>query len=187
MIRNTGRLRPITVATTMRAGLGARLAPICLMLLGCTVQTGLPGPTVVLDTPTGPVPLYAPAPVGPGSGLAAPPPNLEPVAPIPAQAVPAQAASRDGSYAGIAEVLTTGGGLCIKPVTISGFVVRGNSARFDGFRGTIDPDGGVQMYYGGNWIVGQFEGGIFRGQLSTSGRFSGNGCSYILNLERTGP
>jgi hypothetical protein len=166
----------------MRAGVRACLVPACLALLGCTVQTGLPGPNVIFDTPMGPVPLNTPAPGGPGSGLAAPPPNLEPTLPAPAQAV-----SRDGRYAGIAQVLTTGGGLCIKPVTISGFIVRGNSARFGGFRGTIDPEGGVQMYYGGNWIVGQFEGGSFRGQLSYSARFSGNGCTYILNLERTGP
>ena len=187
MIRNTGRLRPITVATTMRAGFRACLVPACLTLLGCTVQTGLPGPTVILDTPTGPVPLYAPAPAGLGSGLAAPPANLEPMVPVPAQAVPTQAVSRDGRYAGTAEVLTTGGGLCIKPMTISGFIVRGNSVRFGRFHGTIDADDGLQMYYAGNWIVGQFEGGTFHGQLSSTADFTGNGCSYILNLERTGP
>jgi hypothetical protein len=63
-------------------------------------------PTVLLDTPTGVVPLNAPAPVMPG-GLAAPPPGLEPSSTLPAQGI-----SRDGSYIGTATVLDTGGGLC---------------------------------------------------------------------------
>jgi hypothetical protein len=151
------------------------LVPTCLMLFACST------PTVVLDTPTGVVPLDAPTPVMPG-GLAAPPPGLEPTSPPPAQAV-----SRDGSYTGTATVLVTGGGLCTETLKVSGFEVRGQRASFGGFRGTIAADGGLQMAYGQDWIVGQFDGATFRGQLNTLGRFDAPGCNYMLNLQRTGP
>ena len=87
---------------------------------------------------------------------------------------------------GTATVLNTAGGLCTDTLKVSGFVVRGTSARFEGFRGTIAADGGLQMIYGQDWIVGQFEGATFHGQLSTMGRFGAPGCTYMLNLERTG-
>jgi hypothetical protein len=159
----------------MHPGLKLCLVAACVMSFGCSGP-----PTVVLDTPTGVVPLNAPAPVMPG-GLAAPPPGLEPSAPGPAQGV-----SRDGSYAGTATALITGGGLCTETRNVAGFVVHGNSARFGGFRGTIAADGGVQMVYGQDWLVGQFEGATFHGQLDSLGRFGSPGCTYRLNLERTG-
>lgn len=169
------RVRPINVARSMRDGFRACLVPACLLLIGCSTP-----PTVLLDTPTGVVPLNPPAPVMP-SGLAAPPPGLEPSAPISSQGV-----SRDGVYTGTAAVLDTAGGLCTNTLNVSGFDVRGTSARFGGFRGTIASDGGLQMVYGQDWIVGQFEGAIFHGQLSTMGRFGSPGCTYMLNLQRTG-
>jgi hypothetical protein len=177
-------LRPINGAKSLRAGVRACLVPACLTLFGCTVQTGLPGPNVILDTPTGPVPLNspAPAPVMPG-GLAGPPPGLEPSLPVPTQAV-----SRNGTYTGTAEVLSTAGGTCLNGTKVDNFKVHGSSVRFGGFRGTIAPDGGLQMVFGGTWIVGQFEGATFRGQVDDiGGRWSGPGCTFILTLERTGP
>lgn len=171
----TSRVRPINVAKSTRSSLTVCLVPACLFLFGC-----LGPPTVLLDTPTGVVPLNSPAPVMPG-GLAAPPPGLEPSPPISAQGV-----SRDGGYTGTAAVLDTAGGLCTDTLKVSGFAVRGTSARFGGFRGTIAADGGLQMVYGRDWIVGQFEGATFHGQLSTMGRFGAPGCTYMLNLERTG-
>jgi len=166
----------------MRAGLRAWLVPPCLMLLGCTVQTGLPGPNVTFDTPMGPVPLNAPAPVGPGSGLAAPPPGLEPMSPVPARSV-----SRDGTYSGRAEVLSTAGGMCLHGMNVSNFRVRGNSVRFGQFRGTIAPDGGLQMVSRGTWIVGQFEGATFQGQVDAAGNWDMPGCTFFLTLDRIGP
>jgi hypothetical protein len=144
------------------------------MLLGCTVQSGLPGPNVILDTPLGPVPLNPAAPGMAGGWVGPPGPSA------------GQAVRRDGRYAGNGVVLTTDGGLCTEPLTISRFVVKGNSARFGRFHGTIDADGGLQMAYGGTWIVGQFEGAVFRGQLSVPGLHQRPGCTYILSLERTG-
>lgn len=169
MTLDTRRHRTITVAKSMRAGVRVCLVSASLTLFGCIAQTGLPGPHVIFETPVGPVPLNYP-------------PGLQPALPAPAQAV-----SRDGRYAGIAEVLSTNGGLCIKPLTISDFIVRGSSVRFGRFQGTIAADDGLQMLYDGDWIVGQFEGAVFRGQLSVHGPRDEPGCTYILNLERTGP
>jgi hypothetical protein len=171
----TSCLQTIIIAKPIHTGLKLCLVAACVMLSGCSGP-----PTVVLDTPTGLVPLNAPAPVMP-SGLAAPPPGLELTSPPPAQGV-----SRDGRYTGTATVLMTGGGLCTETRTVSGFVVRGNKARFGGFRGTIAADGGVQMVYGRDWLVGQFEGATFHGQLDILGRFGSPGCTYMLNLERSG-
>jgi hypothetical protein len=170
------RFRPTNIARSVRAGLKICLVPACMIVFGCSGP-----PTVLLDTPTGVVPLNAPAPVMPG-GLAAPPPGLEPSSPLPAEGV-----GRDGSYTGTATVLDTGGGLCRETLKVSGFVVRGTSARFGGFRGTIAADNGLQMVYGRDWIVGQFEGATFHGQLEILGRFGSPGCTYMLNLERSAP
>jgi hypothetical protein len=143
-----------------------------LALLGCTVQSGLPGPNVILGTPMGPVPLNQPAPAA-GTAEAG---------------SPGQAVNRDGTYAGTAVVLDPDGGLCLKPISIAGFVVQGRSARFGGFHGTIDASDGLQMVYGRRWIVGQFEGALFQGILWSAPDFiRGPGCSYIVNLRRSGP
>jgi hypothetical protein len=177
MTPRTIRLRPINVANSRRADLKVRLAPLCLVLFGCSGP-----PTVVLDTPTGVVPLDSPAPVAMPGGLAAPPPGLEPMSPAPAKGV-----SRNGTYTGTATVLVTNGGLCTDTLKVSGFDVQANSARFGGFRGTIASDGRVQMVYGQDWIAGQFDGATFQGQLDLLGRFDSPGCTYMLNLQRTGP
>jgi hypothetical protein len=124
---------------------------------------------------------YSPPPAMPG-GQIAPPPGMEPMS-LPGP----QNVSRNGTYAGTAEPLDTGGGLCISTQSVGGFIVRGSSARYGQFRGTIAPDGGLQMVAGQNWIVGHFEGGTFLGQLNLVGRFGAPGCTYMLNLERTGP
>jgi hypothetical protein len=176
MALETKRPRPTGFARCMHTGLIAGLIPVCLAVFGCA---GGP-PTVLLDTPTGVVPLNSPSPSMPG-GLVAPPPGMETVPP----GVP-QSVSRDGSYTGTAEPLVTGGGLCLNVQPVGGFIVRGNSARYGGFRGRIAADGGLQMVYGQDWIVGQFEGATFHGQLDLRGRFGAPGCTYMLSLERSG-
>ena len=154
---------------------------ILLLLAGC----GGGVPNVVIDTAAGPTPLYPPAPGIPG----APPPGLAMPPMGPNSPVPPPIVDRSGTYAGIAEPLNTGGGLCISNRKVSGFRVRGNSIRFGQYRGTIAPDNGVQMVAAQSWIYGQFEGPIFRGQLDLPGRgrFGAQGCTYMLTLERVGP
>lgn len=133
-------------------------------------------PAVILDTAAGPVPLNSAA----SAEIAAPPPGMEPRASSSGQ-------GRDGMYAGTADVLTTGGGLCLQNRQVTNFRVRGDAVRFGVYRGRIDADGGLQMVYGQNWIVGQFEGATFHGQFEIPGRFGSPGCSYLLSLARVGP
>jgi hypothetical protein len=153
----------------------------CLVLAGCSGG----GPSVTLNTAAGQTPLYTPSPGRP-DGLAAPPQTARPT-PSPASAP----ADRSGTYAGTAEPLDTGGGLCTTTRKVSGFTVRGKSVRFGAFRGTVDANNGVQMFAGQQWIVGQFEGAIFYGQLDMTGqgnlRTAARGCSYVLNFQRIGP
>ena len=133
---------------------------------------------MLVDTPTGVTPIYTPAPAMPGGSIA-PPPGLEPSPPA-----PLTLANRDGNYAGTAVPLDTGGGLCISNQRVGNFRVHGNSVRYGGFRGRIAQDGGLQMVYGQDWIIGQFEGATFHGQLDLNGRFNVPGCTYMLNLAR---
>jgi hypothetical protein len=156
------------------------LAVVSIWVAGCAGNSGLQMPEVVLDTPTGVTPIYTPVPATPG-GLAAPPPGLEPTA-----AAASRSTDRSGSYTGTAQPLETGGGLCLETEKVSGFHVRGNSVRFGGFRGTIAADGGLQMVYGRQWIIGQFEGATFHGQFDVPGSFGAPECTFLLSLQRTG-
>jgi hypothetical protein len=160
MKQDSGSLRTDYVTRSTR--IGARVWAVCagLAVFGCP---------------------YSPPLAMPG-GQIAPPPGMEPTSPPGPQNV-----SRNGTYAGTAEPLDTGGGLCTSTQTVGGFVVHGSSlARYGQFRGSIAPDGGLLMVAGQNWIVGHFEGAAFIGQLDLLGRF-GAGCTYMLNLDRTGP
>ena len=163
-----------------RVGLtGAMMA--CLALAGC----GGGGPSVTLNTAAGQRPIYTPTAGRPGS-LAAPPQSMQPASPV-----ASGSADRNGTYAGTAVPLDTGGGLCITNRKVSGFTVRGKSVRFGAFHGTIDANNGVQMFAGQQWIVGQFEGPNFYGQLDMTShgnlRTAARGCSYVLNLQRVAP
>lgn len=146
-----------------------------LLLSGCSG-----GPAVLLDTPAGVTPIYTPSPDMPG-GLVAPPPGLANSLPPPARPI-----NRNGTYAGTAVPLDAGGGICMSNQQVGNFHVRGNAVRYGGFRGHIQPDGGLQMVYGQNWIIGQFEGAAFHGQLDLNGRFNEEGCTYMLSLQRVG-
>jgi hypothetical protein len=78
---------------------------------------------------------------------------------------------------------------CMRPLQVTDFCVAGDSVRYAGFRGTIDSAGGLQMARGEQWIVGQFEGSTFSGQLTVPARGRNNapGCSYVLSLNCVGP
>jgi hypothetical protein len=171
----------VTELAAQRRWLLAALAITCQSMAGCSGSGEFRAPAVVLDTPAGPTPIYTPSPTMPG-GLAAPPPGLEP-----ASGTIVQSADRSGTYTGTAVPLETGGGLCITTEPVSGFHVRGNAVRFGGFRGTISADNGLQMVYGNQWIIGQFEGSTFHGQFDVPGRFGAPQCTFMLSLERTGP
>jgi len=171
MIPDTRRHRPTASGRPLRAGIGVCLVSATLTLFGCTTQSGLSPPNMILDAQMEAVPLYPPA---------------SEAVPRPEGTVASRPVSRDGSYAGRAVVLVTNGGLCTRSPTISDFVVRGDSVRFGQFQGTIDPDDRLQMAYGRDWVVGQFQGALFRGQLSVSGPRQDPGCTYFVGLSRTG-
>jgi len=134
---------------------------------------------VVLDTPAGVAPIYTPQSAMAG-GLIAPPPGTTP--PVPMEKV-----SRSGSYTGTAFPLETGRGICVNTLTVSNFNVRGNAVRFGRFRGAIDANDGLQMVNGNQWIIGQFEGATFHGQLDAPRGWNAPGCTYLLTLQRTRP
>ena len=104
-----------------------------------------------------------------------------------AMSTPGPAVVRDGTYGGTADVLMTHGGLCLENKRVKDFHVQGNKVRYGGFRGTIAPDGMLQMAYGQDWIVGQFAGATFQGHLDVPGRIGDPGCSYMLKLQLIGP
>ena len=152
---------------------------IGLLAAACTTVIPSSGPpTIIRSTPFGSQVVSGSQPVvQPGGTLAAPPaPNPPPAAAI---------VDRSGVYSGIAVPLNTGGGVCIGNQTISGFTVKGNSVRWGRFRGTIAADNGLQMVNGNTWVFGQFVGGRFDGQISTTSRLNGPGCSFMMTLEMT--
>jgi hypothetical protein len=164
-----------TRSANVRSCLNSLLAVVgCVALAGCSE-----GPS---STAAGP-------PAGPPGGLTAPQQSGQPAA-----LTASTPTDLSGTYAGTAVPLNTGGGRCVTTRNVSGFTVRGRSVRLGGFRGTIDANNGVQMSRGQQWIIGQFEGAIFSGQLdltpqgtSRRTRSAPLGCSYMLNLERVGP
>jgi hypothetical protein len=127
-------------------------------------------PSVVLDTASGAVPLF-PRPGGSA----------------PTAGAPVQTGDRSGTYAGVAVPLNAGGGTCIQNRQVTDFRVYGRSARFGGFRGTVAPDGIVEMAHGQDWIVGQFDGATFNGHLTLGGRRTTLSCTYTITLRRVGP
>jgi hypothetical protein len=156
--------------------LAAGISTMFLMLAGCSGRA----PTVIFAGPNGPVVLNSPSSAMPG-GQVGPPPGMEPMGPA-----FVQSSNRSGSYTGSATVLASNGYACQSPVKISGFHVNGNAVRFGGFRGRIDPYNGLQMANRGQWIVGQFDGATFNGQITFWSNQLGPRCTYLLNLQRTG-
>jgi hypothetical protein len=158
------------------------LALALLTTAACTaVYHGGGPPTVIYNTPFGTSQVspggQQPAPAG--NNLAMPPSGLQANPPA-----PMTNADRNGTYAGAADVLTTGGGMCINNRRVANFRVHGDAVQYGEFQGTVGVDGGLQMVFRNVWITGRFRGGTFRGQLSENG---GIGCTYLLALERVGP
>jgi hypothetical protein len=114
----------------------------------------------------------------PQNGAIPPPANLLPDAPPTGQPV-----SRDGTYTGSANLMVNYGNLCQETVPVVGFRVSGDRVRFGRFRGTIDSNDGLQMVSNQQWIVGQFEGATFHGQVAFWTR-EGPSCTYVLSLQR---
>jgi hypothetical protein len=143
------------------------LLACCALLSACEGQ-----PTAVVALPVGVVPVYPYAGTAPGAPGGAPPTTGIPVP--------------DGMYAGVATPLVTDGGVCFESREVTGFQVQGNRVSFGGFQGPIDGTDSVQLVYGTDWIFGQFQGGLFQGQLVMQGARDNVGCSYTMTLRRVG-
>jgi hypothetical protein len=145
--------------------IGPRLAGLTIVLIalaasGCTMTSSGTGPgTVTVRQPGSlPAPPSAPPP------QAALPPN--------------------GTFAGVAELSSSPSTSigCTREVQIRSFTVNGDRVRFQGFRGTIQPDGSLQMQAGGSFISGNFDGGRFVGSFWRPQP----SCTYDMVLNHVG-
>lgn len=148
---------------------------VCWLLLGCSGNGQ--GPTVMLASSPGVTAVYPYS----GTVSGAPWPGTA-TTPSAADLTPAQ----DGTYAGQAVPLSTGGGFCWQARDVGDFQLHGGTVRYGGFNGHIDANNSVQMVYGTKRLIGQFAGDAFRGQLITTGAQQDNGCVFALTLRRVG-
>jgi hypothetical protein len=168
-----------------------KLLPVCVRVGVCallalssactTIFTPGAPPTVIQSTPFGSTVISQGGQLG--GGLAAPPGNLDPA--FPGQ-MPSMGGPRDGVYSGVAVPLDTGGGVCITTQPIDGFRVTGDQVRWGLFRGRINGNN-LQMVQGSTWVMGQFDGNRFGGQITTYGRRGSMGCTFQVSLTKTGP
>ncbi len=93
---------------------------------------------------------------------------------------PDTAFPQSGTYAGFASATANPGGLCSDRLRINRFFVNGNRVVFGAFRGTIQPDGKLQMQVGPSYIFGHFQGDRFDGQFYRAGPT----CPYQITLAR---
>jgi len=157
----------------------ACLAALSVLLQGCAGSDWQP-PTVMVATAMGATTIYPP-------GAAQPAPDVLPAQPPGSANAPLPVgtpARRDGDYAGWADPFVTDGGLCGQTLRIEGFHVRGDRVRFGRFRGRINNGNALQMAGGSDWLIGQFYGVIFHGQLMTYAVRGRPSCSFIVRLER---
>ncbi|HME25134.1 MAG TPA: hypothetical protein VKI44_28045 [Acetobacteraceae bacterium] len=142
--------------------------PIVLIGLagaGCTITTTPTGTGPTAITVRQPGTLPAPATVAPSQvapGPPAPPPN--------------------GTFAGVAQLTSSPASGCRREVPIRNFVVSGDRVRFQGFRGTIQPDGSLEMQAGSAFVSGNFDGGRFVGSFWRPHP----ACTYDLVLDHVG-
>lgn len=139
-------------------------ALVCMVGAGCTYETQPLSPQP--GTLTVALPGRFPTVVsGPGSESAAPSGN---------GGLPAS-----GQYRGVARVTNNPGGRCRATVPVTNWIVTGNRVRYGKFRGTIGPDGSLQMQAGPEYIRGQFEGGRFTGTVWQPGPR----CGYSITVD----
>jgi hypothetical protein len=144
----------------------SRLSGLALVLSGlaasgCTMTSSQSGPgTVTVRQP---------------GSLPAPPPQAAPSPPAP---------PLNGAFAGVAKLSSNPSASmgCTSEVQIRSFTVNGDRVRFQGFRGTIQPDGSVQMQAGGSFISGNFDGGRFTGSFWRPQP----SCTYDMVLNHVG-
>ena len=102
--------------------------------------------------------------MNPGTVTIRQPGTLPPAAtPPPAAAPSPPAPPPSGNFAGVGRLGRDHGSGCRLEVQVRNFVVTGDRVRFLSFRGTIQPDGSLQMQAGESFMTGSFDGGRFTG------------------------
>ena len=145
----------------------SRLSGLALVLgalaaSGCTMTSSQTGPGTVSVRQPGSLPAPPPAPPAPSPP--APPLN--------------------GTFAGVAHLSSNVSSSigCTQEVQIRSFTVNGDRARFQGFRGIIEPDGSLRMQAGPSFISGSFDGGRFVGSFWRPQP----SCTYDMVLNHVG-
>jgi hypothetical protein len=120
----------------------AAIVLIGLVGSGCTMTSNGMNPGVTIRQP------------GTLPPAATPPPEAAPSPPAP---------PLSGNFTGIGRLSRSHGSGCRLEIQIRNFVVTGDRVRFLSFRGTIQPDGSLQMQAGESFMTGSFDGGRFTG------------------------
>jgi hypothetical protein len=136
---------------------------IALVGSGCTMTSDATSPNTVTVRQPGTLPAPAQTP----------PPPAAPSPPAPPPS---------GTFAGVGRLNNTPSSGCRREVAINGFVVTGSRVRFQGFRGTVQPDGSLEMQAARSFISGNFDGGRFVGSYWQPHP----GCTYDLDLNHVG-
>jgi hypothetical protein len=104
-------------------------------------------------------------------------PNI-PTASTPGTPVPPPS----GTFSGVAQLSSSPSSGCRRELAVRNFVVTGNNVRFQAFRGTIQPDGYLEMQAGNRFLYGTFNGGRFIGSLWQPHP----NCTYSIALNHEG-
>lgn len=138
------------------------------LIAGCTI-VHTPGnePTVLVHSPLGPPRVIS------GGTANAPP--------MPPAGARVSIAELSGVYSGGGTNLPKAG--CPQTKRVRDFRVSDGRVRWNGLRGTIASDGGLEMSSSGTWVYGQFVGSVFRGTI-TQWSPHNFGCTYNVELRR---
>ena len=130
--------------TPLRSPLrAAALVVLGVAAAGCTATTNGVSSSVTIHMPgTIPPTAQVPPPPAPPSG---PPPS--------------------GRFSGTGTLASSAGSGCRRQIPIAGMTVTGDRVRYQGFRGTIQPDGFVRMQAGSRFLYGFFDSDRFTGHL----------------------
>jgi len=95
----------------------------------------------------------------------------------------------DGVYTGTAVVKANTNFACGEQIPLGGFRVDGNTIRFGGFRGKVEPDGSASLSFGRNQMNGRFTGNTFHGEVTliTGSHLDWVSCTYRADLSRVAP
>jgi hypothetical protein len=131
----------MTLPALLACGFRTAILLLALAASGCTTTTDGTTTTVAVRRP-GTLPGVAQlTPSTPGG----PPPS--------------------GTFNGTGRLSASAGSGCRPEVRMAGMTVTGSRVRYQGFRGTIQPDGFIQMQAGERFLYGAFDGDRFVGHL----------------------